>query len=826
MNARRPPDARRPTPRPLLACSLGLATLVLSLGSTAGIASARVDTDATHCGPPTFSEPASTGRFQRLTLACAFASATDQVTVYARSHGFPETARWQDAVTFRDEVWIFDANATGRASLIIDFRQDGSALVANLFDDQDGDAAVSYEMHGGVPAVTESTQPTVRVSAADGWWTHDGIPNLNLHILARGLLKADFQPADFTSEAWYRKEMGRPGRWDFDIRVRDTNADGRPDHQITLGPPYFASQGTYKSQLMVNEGHNESPLTGGLFWPYLGRQTYGVVKPYGASPPPIQVDWSRARLSAIGEFVASRGNAQNWFVYSTARFGPGIGDYANFENPFAFYDLAAKNDGYPDLQIRNEYAGPGDSTNPQGLAQPTSNIRYSWDQDHDHSWDFKVDLLGRHPINERVDFADFSVRTVPYREFPRWVTSKPWDAATFVALEGSSYWTSEGIYEGTTAGFLGAYVDGGDLSAAGNGALDSLPEGMRGEYRAARADQPFLYFSPIDHKLHLLNAQAGVWRVSASRELRYENLGGAHIDRWVLREAGEEKASLTLAADQLILAEPGGIRIKTVGMAPAAFTTLPPTSPDEWASLGRLLQQHRVQFPGDDLRAMFEQFPGSAHVMSGAALRSFRLTEEGFRAVIELPEQTPALPWAAGLGPGSAVVHYQLGHGYSAQPLGPVQLHVEHLQVLGDYNTALSPLEVKGRVRNRGNADAQAVPLTLDAKLDGEYVKPLGTIQLDVPSGETGQFTFTWTPPIGGDWSIQATGQGVTPGALHLWVDEAPVADLPGLLGAQGMLDLAVASAGVLLAGIAALAASVAFLVWRVPARSDSRSAS
>jgi hypothetical protein len=312
MNACRPLNVRRPTLRSLLACSLGLGALALGLGPTPSIASARADIDTTHCGPPTFSEPASFGRFQTLTLACAFATARDQVTVYARSQGFPEAARWQDAVTFRDEVWIFDANATGRASLIIDFRQDGSALVANLFDDQDGDAAVSYEMHGGVPAVTESTQPTVRVSAADGWWTRDGKSNFNLNILARGLLKADFQPADFTSEAWYRKEMGRPGRWDFDIRVRDTNGDGRPDHQITLGPPYFASQGTYKSQLMVNEGHNEPLLNGGVFWPYLGGEAYGIVKPYGASPPPIQVDWSRAMIAAIGEFVASRGNGQNW----------------------------------------------------------------------------------------------------------------------------------------------------------------------------------------------------------------------------------------------------------------------------------------------------------------------------------------------------------------------------------------------------------------------------------------------------------------------------------------------------------------------------------
>src|SRR5262249_12331485 len=128
-------------------------------------------------------------------------------------------------------------------------------------------------------------------------------------------------------------------------------------------------------------------------------------------------------------------------------FGIDGGSYADFENPFAFYDLAGVNDGYPDLSIRQEFLGPNDTFFNRGRFDlPIQNIRYSWDQNHDHSWDYRLTLMGRNQLDTPTMVGPFSVETVPYDTYARWVADKNWDIAELVAGEPGR-WTSEGIYE-------------------------------------------------------------------------------------------------------------------------------------------------------------------------------------------------------------------------------------------------------------------------------------------------------------------------------------------------------------------------------------------
>jgi hypothetical protein len=149
-----------------------------------------------------------------------------RIRVYDRGRDMQCGATWQDSVDFEDDLWVFDADGDDEANLIIDFHRDPTGLFADLYDDQDGDGAVAHEMISGVPEVTESEHWTLRVIAPDGWWIRDSRVNLNLQLFVDGSVRGAFDATVYTHL------LSTDGVTDFDIMVRDTDVDGRPDYEL------------------------------------------------------------------------------------------------------------------------------------------------------------------------------------------------------------------------------------------------------------------------------------------------------------------------------------------------------------------------------------------------------------------------------------------------------------------------------------------------------------------------------------------------------------------------------------------------------------------
>ena len=736
-----------------------------------------------------------------LTVDCSpgFASTKDRIRIYPRGAATP-AGDWRQALDMRDAVWVFESGSTGKASLIVDFRPDGgSGVVALLYDDQSGDASVAHVLRDGLPAVTESAWPTVRVTAPDGWWMRDGRINLNLEIEVDGAVHASF------GSVTYFSLLKHDGRSDYRLRVGDKNGDGRPDWQLNRAyPPVPDDWSVYRS-ILIASVEGDQPITGYLFWPYLGGETYGIVKPYLVSPPPIQVNWSQAKIVTVGEFVASHGGANAWYVESVRAFGPDIASpVANFENPFAFYDLAGKGDGYPDLQIRNVQVVPGDLVETPG-ATPTDNpflkstlpinvVRYSWDQDHSRSWDFKVDLLGRHPVDDLVQFPGFSVQTVAYDRLPRWVVDKEWDAATFIAAERDMGWTTEGIYEWSTGAVRGTYLVGGNPQQAADQAFSELPEGVRGEYRLGLDDQPFLYVSPVDGRLHLRGAQEGMFAMGRGHVLKYQSLGGDLIDQWASVVDGQPTATLSYVADHLLLETAEGVSFKRVGAHPPPALLLPPTDHASWSRLAETVSRARLGPAADDPAALFSRYEGTAWLLPNAKLSDLGLKDGEVRFALHLPDPTTrptsqvGVPsWAARLQPGDYWVSYTTERGFNVQPQTPARLSVASVSAAVERPAALEPVVLQAKVLNQGTTPAAAATITLSARpVGGHDAKVIGALSVDVPSAGSSVVEVEWAFPTGGEWTVEAVVGASGRGTTSLYVEPLPAPDLRRIVQAQG----------------------------------------
>ncbi len=765
-----------------------------------------------------------------------FASGHDRIYIYGRSGGGLTVA--PDSLNMSDAVWLFDFANIGRASLIIDFHPNrhGPGIAADLYDDQDGDGAVAYTVRDGAPVASESRFPTIQVVAPDGWWVRDGRINYNLFVNVDGQVQASFG-----SEVFYR-QFRTDGQIDFRMEVHDDNQDGRPDWELIRAyPTLSSSSGVLRSLLMVST-HGDSPVDDYVFWPLLGISAglregyeggqvtayvdpdrgidYGIVKNYTSSFAPIQVEWPLAKIRYVGEFVASRGSADNWFIYSLYPFGIDGATYADFENPFAFYDLAGVRDGYPDLAIRQEFLGPRDRFFAQGKFDlPIQNIRYSWDQEHDHAWDYRLTLLGRHPIDMLTTIGTLAVETVPYSEYPSWVTNHDWDIAEFVATE-SGKWTSEGIYEsGLNELFLRDQYLTGETSRLPADSFGWADEGFRSEYSLNYAEQPRLYLSLVDRRLHLRGAQAGTWQIDQDRALRYSSLGGPYFNCWTLVDRGRQVASLWLVADQVIFVDSGGTRMKRLDAAPVLYTTAPPIDHEGWTQLGEAMRRAEPRLLPEDLSGMFDRLPGPVQTLPQVSVYDVHLTAEGFRAVLEagdVPDVDAA--WATGLSPGSHGLEYRIRGGYTVTPpsAGGVELGLR--PVADGQPRALHPLKLGVTLRNESMQDVRAVSVRVDATLGDGTVVPVGQASIGVSGGATSEVLLDWIPPRDGEWVLQAVAAAQS-ARTELGVSVAPALDsgLLSLLAAQAFPIPVVGSVGVTLVTLVMLVGGLGLWLLRRP---------
>lgn len=704
-------------------------------------------------------------------IRCPYAGQTsDTILVYDQDGDMQAASDWQTSTDFDSDLWIFDPGGDGTASLIINFKTTPAGLTADLYDDQDRDGRVAFEIQDGQPAILEGKHPTLIVTAPDGWWLQDGKINYNLKIQVDGPARATF-----FSYASRFPDLSVDGKTDYTVEIQDTNRDGRPDielRQVLLPAPQ--GEGVH-TELIVNTNHREvPPAQDYLFWPYLG-QPPDYIKPYQAGYPPVFINWKNSQIIALTEFVASRGQEANWFIYSSFNFGQPDQPDANFENPFAFYDLANDQDGQPELIIRNEYSWPHDASFLRGFySQPIEAIRYSWDQYRDSGLDFKLDLIGRHPITDTIQLPGIEVHSINYEEYPHWVTNKTWDAAHFVAVEYPGYRSTEGIYEGFSRDWRDYYVTG----LTDNQFLDRLRNtnlGIRHEYTPDLLRQPWLYFSPLDHKLHLQGAIGGYWNIDPQRSLHYADLDkDGYLDQWLLTQTTRTEDSVTGAvtlsetphallqvyAGKVFSASAGQVRIVESHVDPSSFRTLPPTNHAEWLALGDKLASHASPIASDDLAAIAAQYSGPLTEIHGAQLEGFHTTDQGYAFTIKLSPGYQVLTDELGLldsnlPAGNYRVEYN--GSYQFTPLAHEQptLSASPLSVSPESPQQPGWATLQVTLENTGAGALENLPIQVYANQPG-LEKPLllTTPRLDLPAGETTTLSLPWWPLQSGTWEI------------------------------------------------------------------------
>lgn len=721
-------------------------------------------------------------RPEMVVLQCNIATKQYTIYVFDQEDDLTWDRSWSEVVDFTDDVWVFQTTGNGQANLIIDFLSEDGTLAAEVYDDQTGDGKVDYEISGGQVVIREGDHCTARIVAPSGWWLKEGKTNFNLDIYVDGFRQAAFGLPDVVETLG----ISTDGDVDFAVHVRDTDDDGRPDYEWReLDLPVPEHWGVIRSELMVNEKDDEPPITGAIIWPYLG-QSQDIVKRYGESPPPISVAWEQSRIDRIGEFVASRGNENNWFVYSLNRWVPGELNRANFENPFSFYDLAADNDGVPELAIRLQYAYSNDPYFAvQSISSPFSVIRYSWDQNNDGRWDYKLDLAGPKGIDDVVAFPEFSVVTMPYERFPQWATGSGWLAATFVASEYADYISSEGIYE-WSSGEATQYLLGRSLAPPN---FSMIREGLRGEFNLDLHSHPYLYFSPIDHKLHLLAAERGIWAMRDGRQIIYENLNeDDYLDRWSLVDNSRTICTLITTDDYLIHGDDNSIGLVKTRITPATFTILPPRSNSDWKKLEALLKQYGSELSPGDLRALFEQFTGPFVDISKGTMRDFRLSDDGFRLIVDLAagfhvKSEIAIDGLHALEPGAYVLTYD-GIRLSLIEATPPALCLfdDDVQTVPTEPLELQVVELKFDIVNKGLQDALSVPVSLTLTGPGGQVDTITqTVDLVPGEGRTA-IPFSWVPRQDGQWQVgikfSSSGSPCSANEALAVVDVQPVAQL------------------------------------------------
>ena len=771
-------------------------------------------------------------------VECAFASPRDRILIVDRAGDMGTGSDVLAVADFRDDVWIFDVGADGTAQLILMFSQDGDRRIADLYDDRDDDGQVSYRARYRAVEVTESPHWHVRAIARSDWLLPDGRvnPSLVFHIdgyILRYLEWGEAAPAP----GWARRGATTDGGVDWELEVVDANGDGVADYQLqrilALSPP---DANIFRSTLYVNRRPRQpEPYLEALFWPLLvGRHNYEAYN-YFDRPPAIAVDWARAQIDRVG--ILGYPIEQGYQINSWARWKKGEVNYANFENPMAYYDLAGDADGRPELMVRFEVFAAGDSSfSPEvarsgGLSRPFVQADYSWDQNNDGRWDYEVSVAGFHPVTDAVAFPDFAVRTVPYERVPDWVLEQEWAVATFVAAEEGGYWSSEGMWDwNVNRGFRdGKLVEPSGLRDLY--LLGLIPEpplenyadirrGMRGEYATEGVGRPTLYWSPVDGRLHLRGAQGGVWNVDGRTVVRYADRNrDGYLDQWQVQMPDGAMRQLNVLSGFLLYTGDGEVILKRADVALAAFSVQPPRNRSEWQALQQRLEALPAPVPADDLKGVLARWEGPETRIAGATVRDPQVTHRGFRFILEVGPGARVLSGGVeGFSPPSAPGAYRVAweaERWSVRPLTPAAPGLVALEV--EAGREGEEATVRAVLRNFGLEDIREFPLC--ARLEGPTgAGPVLTATFSVLPGEgEREVLWGWRPSAAGTWrvSVLADCEGARGGPVLLGETGVSVARRP-LLYLYSFLTLpprARAAVAGLLAVIVLLAGGM-MVIW------------
>lgn len=742
-------------------------------------------------------------------VSCSFASSTDQVTVVDYDDDMIWSEDWAESTDFDGDSWIFDAHGDGTAELIVVFGKRGDRVVADFYDDRDGDGQVAFRLTGVNLQILESKHWTMRVDAPGGWLNAGGALNTNLSFALDGPSPSIW----FWSESLQARLLRTDGKLDWHCNVVDADSDGAPESEVCrcLVPQDFSQ--LVRSWVKVNTANVRSlPLPASVFWPFLGSVDALPKHNYFDFMPSIIVDWSKAMIVQYG--VTGYPIETGFHIQSTEGMVAGEISNANFENPQAYYDLAKDADNRPELHIRMHVVNPGDWLEAGVMNTFLHEIRYSWNQRNtpDLSWDYKVGLAGRQVIDTEISIQDYRLRTVPYEQLPAWVTVNSWDYATFVAREGYPGQSSEGIY--AWAPVYAANLYNSHPLLPGNQiyeeeALRVFPlhytglsdqplapffhdihPGLRGEYNFDLSGPVRLYFSPIDRRLHLLGAQKGIWSLADGHgRIEYENIDqDGYIDQWTYWFDGQLEGSLAVGDGCLLLGDNNELVLLRADIPKALFVASPPCDHEEWVALGLQLESHGAASAPTSFETMVAQFAEPVTRIEGASFRSFRPTQAGFRFVLSLSPGfriTEGEDWLGigGLEPSEYVVIYD--GTFHVQPLTPTYLVLVSDLGIDAKVTALHPVHLSVLLQNQGLDDAQDVSLYLHA---GKVGEPSGVVEelwvTLLAGGEASRVSCWWIPETAGLWELwlsvddQMLGR---PGEMDRFMVEVEAAPQTGL---------------------------------------------
>ncbi len=745
------------------------------------------------------------GSPDRVTMLCSFASEADRVEVYDGSGDMVVSSNWQHATDLDDDTWLFDVGADGSVNLIIVFSTDGDQHIASLYDDRDGDGRVSHTIRDRRVTVQESSFWTARVIADGAWWKTDGSLNRNLLISVDGpvgTLGLDY--------GYVLAQLGNDGIVDLEMETRTGSGPDLAGYSLARS---FAplGGGIPRTIMRVNVRGSILPeVKGYVFWPHLGPSRY-LLTPHWEMAPALRMDWAASRLDSqkgINDIMQRIPPEKGWRVYASRPTVKGKDNLLNFENPFAFYDLAADEDGWPELIIRHAYFPPGtvwysihgilkQSQDPRDVEQL---VRYTWDQDNDDLWEYKLGLIGRNEVETVVAFPDFGLVTIPYDRLPWTLTeAMRWDAATFVQVEGQKEASPEGVYEWDDIPALSRtfiFGVGDDLEPG----MDDIRANFRGEYRVASFEDARLYCSPVDRKLHLFGAEAGVWNLDDVHRARYADLDSdGYIDQWTFtrhyaemdegdRPAEEVLRSLRVVGGFLLYADAERAKLVYSPMECSLFEVLPPRDHAEWLALGEQLGRYARDIAPGDFLSMMVPFQGPTTEVEGATVEQFQLTEEGFRFVLDLQADRRVLADDNGLAldnraHGSYVITYD--DAFGVLPLAPPRIYMPPGGISCDPSSPqeLEWLTIEAVLQNDGLSDVGPLLVQLYAAREGNDPVLLADRSIQVPGQGSYVLTQKWPPPDAGRWTlwVEAGPADVELGAmarLEVDVEPAPLPDM------------------------------------------------
>ncbi len=748
-------------------------------------------------------------------------SFSDALTIVDRTERSDTEMAWSDPERLDDSTWILDTGADNSAEFVLDIQPQQGQLVARLYDTAEV-PTIRYTLEDGDFSMSSPSLPAVTVTARDGWWVDGKRINFNIDIAVDGQVRAGFTPPEDTRST--------DAEIDYTIQVRDFDNDGMPDQdwRTVHHPNEDESSTAFRSYLMVNVADNEPPLVPVFPWPYLGPLTYGYLTnaAHSTSQPPIQMDWTEGAIVAVGEMVSSRGNDAQWFLYTSEALQSGSINQPNFEAPFAWYDLARDGDGQAELAVRFGYYPAADPDFMSGrVNSPANFIRYSWDQDNNGHWDYKLGFLGNHSVESVVAAGDLNLTMLPYDDIPGWVVDREWAVVTFAAAEEVNA-TGEGIYdwdpssEMEDAYFRGQSSDIVDESMRIGHNFGELHPGFRGEYQFQHRDVARLYVSPVDRQLHLYHAAMGVWNKLSGGKVNYADRDGdGYFDEWRQVHGDGSVEQLSLVAGHLLYSGSAKVILRGLPEAAPLLETAPPQTHDEWMALGDQIASIDEESSPNSIRQMIDQFEGDRWVIIGASASGMRETAAGYRFVLDLqPKFHMGRTVIDGVsGPGRYVVDFDSTTlRFSARPSSPPAPKVASILVAST-QAALLPGDVQVVVMNEGLEDISTVPLRLFAVSSDGREQTIGEENIDLPAEEEVRVSFTWSPPASGDWKIVAQLPSWTGADISAQATVASIADPPSPAWysvIRGGWPLASsASYLVLLLGVVGLVASASVLV-------------